>query len=359
MLYSARALFSVGLSVALYYIPDTLSGDEQAEFYRDLDLYLSLSNAVNAYDAEVAAAEQAAREKEQYAAYRRAMMQKYRPETLSAMGLDGRGTSESAIIQMNNNIDNYVSGAMSEKNAAQSDALRQYQQLAAEIMQERNAQNLQNAQAEAEQTLENLTLKVQSYLDGEGLYTREEIIQAVNDANVSDEDKDTFARMLNERYDAESGTVSNRVLKIDIGKTSSEELIKNGYALLTPTAFDVASIEELFGDTDLETQVKTGDIKKNDVVELAVQGEKVYLIYAGNGRFLILTDTGSTQNSANDNTVTDQSLIHQLDEAFKQQNSNYLLPGDSELSGAGNPYVSLAGKTYQKVGDQWFVVADS
>lgn len=124
---------------------------------------------------------------------------------------------------MNNNIDNYVAGAMSEKNAAQSSALQQYQQLAAQMMQERNNQLIQDAQAEAEQTLENLTLKVQSYLDGEGLYTREEIIQAVN---VSDEDKDTLARMLNERYDAESGTVSNRVLKIDIGKTSSEELIK-------------------------------------------------------------------------------------------------------------------------------------
>lgn len=131
--------------------PSTLSGDDLVRYYQDLNIYTSLASTVSAYDAEVEAAEQAAREKEQYAAYRRAMLQKYLPETLSAMGLDGRGTSESAIIQMNNNLDNYVAGAMSEKNAAQSSALQQYQQLAAQMMQERNNQLIQDAQeSEAE-----------------------------------------------------------------------------------------------------------------------------------------------------------------------------------------------------------------
>lgn len=141
---------------------------------------------------------------------------------------------------MNNNIDNYVAGAMSEKNAAQSSALQQYQQLAAQMMQERNNQLIQDAQAEAEQTLENLTLKVQSYLDGEGLYTREEIIQAVNDANVSDEDKDTFARMLNERYDAESGTVSNRV-------PNEDTIVQYGISDTNGIAVQTAIVSD-FGD---------------------------------------------------------------------------------------------------------------
>ena len=349
--------------------PSTLSGDDLVRYYQDLNIYTSLASTVSAYDAEVEAAEQAAREKEQYAAYRRAMLQKYLPETLSAMGLDGRGTSESAIIQMNNNIDNYVAGAMSEKNAAQSSALQQYQQLAAQMMQERNNQLIQDAQAEAEQTLENLTLKVQSYLDGEGLYTREEIIQAVNDANVSDEDKDTLARMLNERYDAESGTVSNRVPNEDtIVQYGISDT--NGIAVQTATVSDFGDFSGTGSGGKQDAYIlkvlslaKSGQLKNGTVVDFNYGiGTDNYVYYEGK-----FYKTKAEADINNDNidafnaveqeigsVVTNKSIIEELENDQRKRAPYY-----AYYHLDPSPYATYNGKRYKKEGNQWIYVGEN
>lgn len=133
----------------LAFNPSGLSGEELANYYRDVNIYNGIKNNIDAYDSQVKMADQTAREKEQYASYRRALMEKYMPETLNAMGLGGLGVSQSAVLQMNNNYDNYVSGALSERDAAKSTALLQTNQQASQIMGEHNAQ--QAAKVEQDQ----------------------------------------------------------------------------------------------------------------------------------------------------------------------------------------------------------------
>lgn len=207
--------------------PSTLSGDDLVRYYQDLNIYTSLASTVSAYDAEVEAAEQAAREKEQYAAYRRAMLQKYLPETLSAMGLDGRGTSESAIIQMNNNIDNYVAGAMSEKNAAQSSALQQYRQLAAQMMQERNNQLIQNAQESEAEYDSYYDQLVSDYLSGNPDFDVQTVKQYLDMGLIDQSRYDKFM----EQYNSSTLTSLGALLGDDsVSLTEKKEAYDNAMA---------------------------------------------------------------------------------------------------------------------------------
>ena len=98
--------------------------------YGDFMADLGYINTVDSYNKGLAESQekaaQAEREKTQYAENRRILMEKYLPETLNAMGLANTGLTADAILRMENNYNQYVLGAKSERANAEQDALQGY-----------------------------------------------------------------------------------------------------------------------------------------------------------------------------------------------------------------------------------------
>ena len=103
--------------------------------------------ADSTYEKLKAEAEKTARQKKAYADTRSALMYKYLPDTMNAMGLSNTGLASQAAISMDNNYNQYVMGAMSEEAKAKEDAMYNYRQALAEISsQEASAKQAAEAQ---------------------------------------------------------------------------------------------------------------------------------------------------------------------------------------------------------------------
>jgi hypothetical protein len=97
------------------------------EYMNDLNFINRVDSLNQGYTGAMDAAQKAESRAMQYADTRRQLMQKYIPETLLAQGVANTGYTADALLKAENNYNQYVMGAMSDRANAEQNALQSYQ----------------------------------------------------------------------------------------------------------------------------------------------------------------------------------------------------------------------------------------
>lgn len=118
-----------------------LDSKAQSQYYTDLNNYNALYGTVSGYDADYMQQAKNAKRAEEYANTRRALMERYLPETLAAMGYAGSGAASDAVLKLNNAYDNYAINAQTTAAQNQADIMSKYRQSALDWDSQRNAKN--------------------------------------------------------------------------------------------------------------------------------------------------------------------------------------------------------------------------
>jgi hypothetical protein len=108
---------------------------ERNQYYNDRRNYETLYNTISNYDNEWMAQQKALQRAEEYANTRKALLERYLPETLAAMGYANTGLSSDAMIKLNNSYENYALDAQEKVAQNQADILAKYQQSITDVKQ--------------------------------------------------------------------------------------------------------------------------------------------------------------------------------------------------------------------------------
>lgn len=103
-----------------------LNSSQQNQYYNDRTYFNDLYGNVSAYDTEWKQEQDNLRRQQEYANTRRMLMQRYMPETLSAMGYANTGAAGDALLKLNNNYDNYAMNAQQTAQNNQSALFSMY-----------------------------------------------------------------------------------------------------------------------------------------------------------------------------------------------------------------------------------------
>ena len=181
---------------------------------------------------------------------------------------------------MNNNIDNYVAGAMSEKNAAQSSALQQYQQLAAQMMQERNNQLIQDAQESEAEYDSYYDQLVSDYLSGNPDFDVQTVKQYLDMGLIDQSRYDKFMEQYNESTKTSLQSILN---DSSISQAEKSEALNNAMADAKLSDDTKSAVQEMFkGTVSWENGITLTSQNLSDFLDSERMLGKTYRI-EGNG----------------------------------------------------------------------------
>jgi hypothetical protein len=224
----------------------------------------------------------------QYADTRRQLMEKYLPETLLAQGVANTGYTADALLKAENNYNQYVMGAMSDRAAAEQDAMQAYQNALRDYKTQKATNEYQiflDQQAKAEQDALNQETKdanTKAYMSGfisdiDAGADINSVIKQAQIAGLSEEDIADLRKYDNESTERAQTELYN-TLKNSAGQWTKEQLAENKQ-YLTDEQYN-SLLNEYYRPANTSTKVgasatnyggKTG--KGRDLISPAVEDD--------------------------------------------------------------------------------------
>jgi hypothetical protein len=235
------------------------------QFFKDRNDYGNLTSMRDTYNAQVENAKKAQAEKEAYANTRRALMDRYIPETLQAMGLANTGLTADALLRAENNYNNYILGAKSESQQAQSDAMQSYRDAWQDYTMQKDAEALDKFKTDNK----NLGTILTSISNGEYDEDYDLALQHAKSYGMGDYYQKEIANAITKREQKQLFDIYKEAL----GQNNSSEVIAdieeaNKEGSITPEAYDelksmynVADADVLSGKKALKAPNVDGEYK--------------------------------------------------------------------------------------------------
>lgn len=204
---------------------------QRQQFLKDRSDYGTLTAYRDTYNSQVELAKKEQAEKESYANTRRMLMERYIPETLQAMGLANTGLAADALLRFENNYNNYVLGAKSESQQAQSNAMQSYRDAWKNYTMQKDAEEIEKFRTNNE----NLAAIKQALYNGD--YDLDFALQMAKSSEMGD------------YFQKEISNYATKLEQDALANTYREQMATN------PSADLVANIEEAKTEGSISQEV--------------------------------------------------------------------------------------------------------